>query len=57
MQLNGTYQLLVYADDVNILGRNMNIMKRNTDALFEARGEVGLEVNTANKPYENLAKF
>jgi hypothetical protein len=41
MQLNGTHQLLVYADDVKILGVNINTIKKNT-AMFEA----GQEVNT-----------
>jgi len=39
--LNGTHQHLIYSDDVNILGENIN-----TEALFEASREVGLKENT-----------
>jgi hypothetical protein len=35
-------QLLVYAEDVNLLGDNIN----NTEALIGCSKEVGLEVNT-----------
>jgi hypothetical protein len=43
--LNLTHQLLVYADDVNLLRENINIMKRNTEGLLDARKEVCVEVN------------
>ena len=45
LKLNGTHQRLVYADDVNILGRSVHI-KKNTKALLVGSKEIGLEVNT-----------
>jgi hypothetical protein len=35
----------VYADDVNIVEENVDAIKKNTEALLDARKEVGLEVN------------
>jgi poly(3-hydroxyalkanoate) synthetase len=43
--LNGTHQLLAYADDVNIVGENIDTIQKNKEALFDAGKEVGLEVN------------
>jgi hypothetical protein len=42
----GHYQLLVHADYVNLLGDNIDTIKKNTDTLIDASKEVGLEVNT-----------
>jgi hypothetical protein len=42
LRLNGTHQLLVYADDVNLLG---DTIKKNTETLTDASKEVRLEAN------------
>jgi hypothetical protein len=37
--------LLVCADDVNVLGDNIDTLMKNTETLIDAGKEVGLEVN------------
>jgi hypothetical protein len=51
VELNGTQQLLVYADDVNLLGDNIDSIKKNTHTLVDVSKEVGLEVNTEKNKY------
>jgi len=46
LEFNGPNQLLVYADDVNLLGKNISTTKKNMEVLLGISKEVGLEVNT-----------
>jgi hypothetical protein len=51
LKLNGTHQLLAYADDVNLLGDNIDTINKNTQTLIDASKEVGLEVNVEKTKY------
>jgi hypothetical protein len=42
--LNGTHQLLVYANDVNLLDNCINTIKK-IEALLDSSKEIGLKVN------------
>jgi hypothetical protein len=46
VKLNGTHQLLVYADEINILGDNIDNKKKHTETLIDTSKELGLEVNS-----------
>jgi hypothetical protein len=45
LKLNGTHQLLAYADYVSIMGGSIHSIKKNTQALVVSSKEIGLEVN------------
>jgi hypothetical protein len=51
LKLNGTNQLLAYADDINILGENTDTIQKNKEGLLDATKEVGLEVNPEKTKY------
>ena len=44
--MNGTHQLLAYADDVNLIGDYIGTIERNADLLLNACKDIGLAVNT-----------
>jgi hypothetical protein len=56
LKLNGAHQFLAYADDVNILGENIDTEQKNTEALLDAGKEVGLEVNSVKTKYMLVAR-
>jgi hypothetical protein len=49
--MNRTHQLLAYADNVNLLGDNIDTIKKNTEILIDASKEVGLEINVEKTKY------
>jgi hypothetical protein len=51
LKLNGTHQLMAYADDVNILGGSVHTVRENAEALVVPTKEIGLEVNTDKTKY------
>jgi sorting nexin-29 len=56
LELNGTRQLLAYADDVNILGGSVHIVKDNVEALVVATKDTGLEVNADKTKYVVMSR-
>jgi hypothetical protein len=45
LKLNGTHQLLAYADDVNLLKDNIDTINKNTETSVDTNKKVGLEIN------------
>jgi len=56
LKINGTHQILAYADDVNILGRSIRTIKEKTEALVVAGKEIGLEVNADKTKYMVMSR-
>jgi hypothetical protein len=51
LKLDGTHQLLVYADHVNLLSENVNAIKRNTENLVETGNLVCIVANIERTKY------
>jgi hypothetical protein len=56
LKLIRTYQLLAYADDVNLLGDNIDTIKKNMETLIYVSKEVGLEMNIDKTEYMLLSR-
>ena len=56
LKLNGTHQLLVCADDVNIFGGSVSTIKKNTKALLLASKESRLEESVDISKYMVLPR-
>ena len=56
LKLNGTHQLLAYADEINILGGSIHTLKENAEALVAATREIGLEVSAYKTKYMVMSR-
>jgi hypothetical protein len=56
LKSNGTHQLLVYADAVNILGGSIHSIQKNAEDLVIASEEIGLEVNDEKTKYMVMSR-
>ncbi|KAJ4429926.1 hypothetical protein ANN_22130 [Periplaneta americana] len=56
LELNVLHRLLVYADDVNMLGENTQTIRENREILLEASKAIGLEVNPEKTKYMIMSR-
>ena len=54
LDMNGIYQVLAYADDVNLIGDDIRTIERNADVLLNACNDIGLAVNTGKTKYMEM---
>jgi hypothetical protein len=54
-KLNGTHQLLASADDVNLLGDNVDTINRNRKIVFDISKEIGLQTKVEKNKHTLLS--
>jgi hypothetical protein len=56
LKLKGSYQLLAYANHVNLLGNNIDTLNKNTETLVDSSKKFGLEINVEKIKYMLLSR-
>jgi hypothetical protein len=56
LKFYGTHQLLVYAEDVTILGGSIHSIKKNAEDLVVASKKIRLEVNAEKTKYMAISQ-
>jgi hypothetical protein len=56
LKLNKTHQLLAYVDDGNLLGDNIDTLKKNAEPFIDSSKEVCLEINIEKTKYMLLSR-
>jgi hypothetical protein len=56
LELNGTHQLLVYADNINLLAHSINTIREDSETLLEASRDIGLEINAEKTKYMIISR-
>ena len=54
--MNGTHQVLAYADDVNLIGDDIRTIERNADLLLNACKDICLGVNSGKTKYMEIGR-
>ena len=55
LDMNGTHQILAYADDVNLIDDNIRTIERNADVML-VRDACNLAVNTGKTKYMEVGR-
>jgi len=54
--LNDLNLVLVYANDIHLLGKNINTLRNKAESLIQIHTETGLEVNIDKTKYMNKVR-
>jgi hypothetical protein len=57
LKLNCIHQLLIYADNVNILSGRVHTIKKNTEAFVVASKKIEIEVNIDKTKYMITSRY
>ena len=54
--MNGTHQVVAYADDVHLIGDDIRTIEKNADVLLNAGKDIGLPLNIGKTKYMEIGR-